>query len=231
VLVSGISVLDRPGDVVWQLGVVPQEGNFFHGLTVRQHFQILGRLRGLGRREASRRTDELVAELRLEEHKDKPSETLSTGLRRRLLLGIAALARPPLLILDEPSTGLDVESRQNLWNVISNYPDERSSVLLTTHYIEEAEALCDRIAIISDGRLVALDTPAALRDSIDFDYKVVYRKARGLETIRGNDQDELLARVKELGVEQYSVSRASLEDAYLSLTGDAGGEGDSGDDS
>ena len=229
VIVGGISVRKRPSEVVWQLGVVPQEGNLFHGVTVRQHLRILGRLQGLGRRQSNKRADELIDDLRLGEHKDKPSEMLSTGLRRRLLLGIAALARPPLLVLDEPSTGLDVESRQHLWNLISNYPDHQSSVLLTTHYIEEAETLCDRIAIISNGQLTVIDTPAALRDSIDYKYKVVYRTENGLETLRGNDQDELFAKVKALGVEQYSVSRASLEDAYLSLTRSSG-DGESTDD-
>ena len=130
--------------------------------------RIFANLRGLPRKAASRRAEELIADLRLQEHRDKPQETLSGGLRRRLLLGIAALASPPLMVLDEPTAGLDPRSRLDLCNLLRSYRRRGAAVLLTTHYLEEAEALCDRVGIIQNGRLLALDTVDNLRAAHGF---------------------------------------------------------------
>ena len=120
--------------------------------------------------------------------------------------------------------GLDVESRQHLWDVIQSYRRRDAAVLLTTHYMEEAETLCDRIGVIQDGRLISIDTIANLRASIGHEYKLVYETAEGRQTVYGNDESALAARVRAEGVDEYAVMRTSLEDVYLTLTQQARNE-------
>ena len=205
------------------LGIVPQETTPFEYLSVRQHLTIFGRLRGLSAKNAERRTQELVADLDLVQHLNVPVENLSGGLRRRVLLGIAALARPPIMVLDEPSTGLDPRSRRDLWSAIRRYQDQRTTVLITSHYMEEAEALCDRVGIIQDGRLLALDTVANLRTDHGYEFKITYTCNGSMaeaQTLYGTDDTELVERVRAMGAHQYSVARTNLEDVYLALTGE-----------
>ena len=218
VRVVGIDAVANPDDAKSRIGVVPQEARLFDGLSVYQHLRIFGVLRGLSRRNAKTRADELIEELDLTAHRDFSSERLSGGLRRRLLVGIAMLAQPDVLILDEPTVGLDVESRQRLWEVLQSYRKRDAAVLLTTHYMEEAERLCDRIGIIRGGRLISLDTIANLRSSIGHEYKLVYESSEGQQTVYGDDHLALAARLRDQGVDEYSVMRTSLEDVYLALT-------------
>ena len=218
VRVVGIDAVANPDDAKSRIGVVPQEARLFDGLSVYQHLRIFGVLRGLSRRNAKTRADELIEELDLTAHRDFSSERLSGGFRRRLLVGIAMLAEPDVLILDEPTVGLDVESRQRLWEVLQSYRRRDGAVLLTTHYMEEAETLCDRIGIIRDGRLISLDTIANLRSSIGHEYKLVYETSEGQQTVYGDDHLALAARLRDQGVDEYSVMRTSLEDVYLALT-------------
>ena len=218
VRVRGIDAVAKPDQAKARIGVVPQEARLFDGLSVHQHLRIFGVLRGLSRRDARQRTDELIEQLDLKAHRNVPSERLSGGLRRRLLVGVAMLAEPDVLILDEPTVGLDVESRQRLWEVIQSYRQRDAAVLLTTHYMEEAETLCDRIGIIQDGRLISIDTIANLRASIGHEFKLVYETAQGRQTIYGDNQAALADRVRAEGVDEYAVMRTSLEDVYLALT-------------
>ena len=218
VRVRGIDAVANPDQAKARIGVVPQEARLFDGLSVHQHLRIFGVLRGLSRRDARQRTDELIEQLDLKAHRNVPSERLSGGLRRRLLVGVAMLAEPDVLILDEPTVGLDVESRQRLWEVIQSYRQRDAAVLLTTHYMEEAETLCDRIGIIQDGRLISIDTIANLRASIGHEYKLTYETPEGRQTIYGDNQAALADRVRAEGVDEYAVMRTSLEDVYLALT-------------
>ena len=155
--VHGHDVRSEPETVKALMGVVPQEASLFWDLPVWHHLRVFGKLRGLSRRDARIRADELVAELHLEEHKNKTTQQLSGGLRRRVFVGIASLARPSILVLDEPTTGLDPQSRRDLWSTINRYRGMGTTVLITTHYMEEAETLSDRVGIIHEGRLVALE--------------------------------------------------------------------------
>ena len=218
VRVLGIDAVTHPDEVKACIGVVPQEAQLFEGLSVHQHLRIFGKLRGLSRRDARQRADELIDHLDLERYRATTSSRLSGGLRRRLLVGIALLAEPDVLILDEPTVGLDVESRHGLWDVIRSYRERDAAVLLTTHYMEEAETLCDRIGIIQEGRLIAIDTIANLRASIGHEYKLVYETTEGRQTVYGNDESSLAAQVRAEGVDEYAVMRTTLEDVYLALT-------------
>ncbi len=226
VRVVGIDAVASPDDAKSRIGVVPQEARLFDGLSVYQHLRIFGVLRGLSRRDARERADELIEELDLTAHRDFNSERLSGGLRRRLLVGIAMVAEPDVLILDEPTVGLDVESRQRLWEVLQSYRQRDAAVLLTTHYMEEAETLCDRIGIIQDGRLISLDTIGNLRSAIGHEYKLVYETPEGRQTVFGDDHLDLAAQLRAQGIDEYAVMRTSLEDVYLALTQQARDEGE-----
>ena len=201
VRVRGIDAVADPDQAKARIGVVPQEARLFDGLSVHQHLRIFGVLRGLSRRDARQRTDELIEQLDLKAHRNVPSERLSGGLRRRLLVGVAMLAEPDVLILDEPTVGLDVESRQRLWDVIQSYRqrDAMPPCCLTTHYMEEAETLCDRIGIIQDGRLISIDTIANLRASIGHEFKLTYETSEGRQTVYGDDQSALAAQCAGAG--------------------------------
>ena len=216
--VFGFDAVSRPNEVKGYMGVIPQETNFYWGLSVRQHLRIFGKLRGLPPRMASCRADELVSVLGLEEHSDKPAEQLSGGLRRRLLVGIAVLADPGLLVLDEPSVGLDPESRRDLWGLLRAYRRRGATVLLTTHSMEEAEALSDRVGIIHNGALLALDTIANLRAAHGFDYKISYLADGRTQMLYGASDTALVQQVQARGIREYAVSQTTLEDVYLGLT-------------
>ena len=219
----GHDVVAEPSIVKGLLGVVPQEATLFEYLNVSQHLRIFGKLRGLTAKDANQRADQLIAELHLTEHRDVPVDRLSGGLRRRVLIGIAALAQPPIMVLDEPTTGLDPRARRDIWSLVERYKEMGTTVLLTTHYMEEAEALCDRVGIIQQGRLLALDTVPNLRAAHGYDFKITYTcngSTADAETIYGADDKEMVERVRSLGASQYSVSRTNLEDVYLALTGE-----------
>lgn len=229
VRVLGHDVVDEPLVVKGLLGILPQEVNLFEYLTVRQHLRIFAKLRGFPGKAAARRADELVQDLELSDYRDVPVDKLSGGLRRRVLVGIAAAARPPVMVLDEPTTGLDPQSRRNLWTLLRRYKEAGAFVLITTHSMEEAEAMCDRVGIINRGRLLALDTVAKLRAENGFEYKLTYVPNGDIGdavTLYGADDEELVARVREMGVHQFEVARTSLEDVYFGLTGNTEGSDD-----
>jgi ABC-2 type transport system ATP-binding protein len=219
--VYGLDVVAAPGRAKSLMGIVPQEARLYEYLTAHQTLRIFGKLRGLPSGEASRRADALISDLRLEDHRDVMVEKLSGGLKRRVMVGIASLANPRLIVLDEPTTGLDPQSRRDLWALLRRYREGGATILLTTHYMEEAEALCDRVGIIREGRLLALDTVPNLRASYGFEFKITYSTngdQAQAHMLYGTDDRELVERVQALGVRQYSVSRTSLEDVYLALT-------------
>ena len=218
VRVFGIDGLSRPNEVKHYMGIMPQEASLYFGLSIRHHLRIFGKLRGLPAKLASRRAEELIADLRLEEHRDKPADQLSGGLRRRLLLGIASVADPPLLILDEPSAALDPEARHYLWDFLRKTHQQGSTILLTTHNMLEAEELCDRVGIVQDGSWLAHDTVAHLKAAHGYEYKITFDSQEGVETIYGSDDRTLVQQVQGQGIRQYTVSQTTLEDVYLSLT-------------
>jgi ABC-2 type transport system ATP-binding protein len=219
--VFDVDVVSDPIRAKFMMGIVPQEADLHEMLTVRQTLRIFGKLRGLSSRYAATRADELIASLRLEDHRNVPNLKLSGGLKRRVMVGIATLSHPKLIVLDEPTTGLDPQSRRDLWALLRENRERGSAILLTTHYMEEAEALCDRVGVIQHGKLLALDTVPNLRAAHGYEFKVTYT-THGTEnkthTVYGVDDQELVAKVRDKGVRQYSVARTSLEDVYLALT-------------
>ena len=221
VRVMGHSAVSEPSLVKSLTGIIPQEAALYYRLSVWHHLRAFGRLHGLSMRDSRARADELVEVLRLGDHRDKEPHELSGGLRRRVLVGIAVLAHPPLLVLDEPTAGLDPQSRRDLWSIVARYKAEGTAVLLTTHYLEEAESLSDRVGIISDGRLLAMDTVDSLRSDHSLEFKATFLGAEGEPlTIYGGTSHELSEQLRNRRVEEFSISRTNLEDVYLALTGE-----------
>jgi len=147
------------------IGVVPQELNIDPFFTPRELLEVQAGLYGVPK--AERRTDEILEAVGLTRQAGSYARTLSGGMRRRLLVGKAMVHSPPVLVLDEPTAGVDVELRRQLWSHVRRLKESGVTILLTTHYLEEAQALCDRIAIINHGRLIALDTTEALLRRLD----------------------------------------------------------------
>jgi ABC-2 type transport system ATP-binding protein len=205
------------------MGITPQEAGVFGQLTVREHLELFARLKGLTKIEARTAARETAEELGLGAEFGKKVGLLSGGQQRRVLVGLALLGRPPLLVLDEPTTGLDPASRRAVWDVIRHAAARGATVILSTHYIEEAERLSDRVGIILGGRLVAFGSLEELLRRLERSYRVSYRDPADLE---GETRAryfvsfaEARRHVEAERLSEYSIARASLEDVYFTLTG------------
>jgi daunorubicin resistance ABC transporter ATP-binding subunit len=161
--VAGHDVAGDPMAVRRIIGVTAQDATVDDALTGRQNLTMIGRLSGLGRRQARARATELLDRFALDAAADRVLKGYSGGMRRRLDLAAGIVTRPPVLFLDEPTTGLDPTSRQRMWDVIRDLVAEGTTVLLTTQYLDEADQLADRISVIDHGRVIAGGTPAALK--------------------------------------------------------------------
>jgi ABC-2 type transport system ATP-binding protein len=215
------------------LGIVPQELVFDPFFSVREALRIQSGYFGVRHNDAW--IDELLAELGLSDKANANMRQLSGGMKRRVLVAQALVHRPPVIVLDEPTAGVDVELRQTLWAFIARLNREGHTVLLTTHYLEEAEALCHRIGMLKQGKLVALDRtanllsatastmlrfktdqtlPAALAGQARITGRIVQLKARDAA-----DVEHLLAALREAGVkiEDLEIGRADLEDVFVEI--------------
>lgn len=164
--VAGHDVAREPGKVRRSIGYVGQAGGLDENSPGRAGLVFAGRLGGMSRRQAEARSEELLAAFGLAEFADRPVRTLSGGQKRRFSLAVGLVDRPPLFFLDEPTTGLDPQNRANLWDEVRSLRRQGTSVLLTTHYLEEADALCDRLVIIDHGLVVAEGSPAELKKEV-----------------------------------------------------------------
>jgi ABC-2 type transport system ATP-binding protein len=176
-----ISIFGEPHDTLqarsW-IGLAEQDINLDRFLTVRETLIYHGGYFGMRKAEAEERADEMVEAFGLSPKRDVRAPKLSGGQRRRLLLARALMHRPRLVILDEPTAGVDFELRQELWQYVRRLHAEGTTILLTTHYLEEAEELCEEIALIRDGHLIARDSASALRKHFDVErLQDVYVKA------------------------------------------------------
>jgi ABC-2 type transport system ATP-binding protein len=160
--VFGHDAIDDYGKARQAVGLAPQELNLDWFLTVEETLDYHAGYFGMPKRERRERTKELLETFSLTEKADERTRTLSGGMKRRLILARAVMHRPRLLILDEPTAGVDVELRLELWHYVQRINQEGTTILLTTHYLEEAEQLCDRIAFIHDGQIVGEGTSAEL---------------------------------------------------------------------
>ncbi|WP_328616200.1 ATP-binding cassette domain-containing protein [Amycolatopsis sp. NBC_00355] len=164
--VAGFDVATEPAKVRSAIGVVGQQAAVDELLSGRQNLVLFGRLHHLGRREATRRADDLLERFDLADTGSKPVSAYSGGMRRRLDLAASLLAAPRVLFLDEPTTGLDPRSRSEVWKAVRSLVADGTTVLLTTQYLEEADRLADRISLVEHGRVIAEGTPAELKGSL-----------------------------------------------------------------
>jgi len=164
--VAGYDVVREPGQVQRRIGVTGQDATLDELLTGRQNLVMIARLGGLERRQACARAAELLDQFELSDAADRMMKTYSGGMRRRLDLAAGVLNRPPVLFLDEPTTGLDPTSRARMWGVIRRLVADGTTLLLTTQYLDEADELADRIVVIDHGRAIAEGTPRELKGQV-----------------------------------------------------------------
>ena len=243
----GFDIDEHPRNAKRSIGVVPQEILFDPFFTPEEALEIQAGLYGIAK--ADRRTAELLRAVRLEDKARAYARTLSGGMKRRLLVAKAMVHSPPILVLDEPTAGVDVELRQQLWDYVRSLHAQGVTIVLTTHYLEEAEQLCDRIAIINHGKLIANEPTRALVnmaqekvvqvevdrdlqaapaapcfDKIEFDGErtltITYRKDRV-------NAGQVLAALQSegLGIVEVSTREPDLEDVFLNLTRATGTDG------
>lgn len=247
--VAGIDVVANPLAVRSQIGVAGQYAAVDEYLSGRENLEMIGRLYHLGGRAARGRADELLADFRLEDAADRPAKTYSGGMRRRLDLAGALVTRPPVVFLDEPTTGLDPRSRGDMWEVIRELVGSGATVLLTTQYLEEADFLADDIVVIDQGEIIAQGSADQLKAKVGGERLTVTvadadRIGDAITVlapvgIADADVDEhtrtitipidtgtnaLVDAVGRLGregitVQDIGIRRPTLDDAFLSLTG------------
>jgi ABC-2 type transport system ATP-binding protein len=165
-IVGGIDVVAHPALAKQAIGVVPQQNTLDRSLTVWENLYYHGRFFGMSRKASHAAADQLLAQFHLAKWAKASVFALSGGMAQRLMVARAILHRPRILFLDEPTAGLDPQSRLALWEILTELHAEGQTILLTTHYMEEADQLCNRVAIMDHGKVLALDTPAELKSSL-----------------------------------------------------------------
>ena len=168
-IVGGVDVVAHPAQAKRLIGVVPQSNTLDRALTVYENLYFHGRFFGMSSKQSKTESLRLLDQFRLSERAKAPVLALSGGMAQRLMVARAVMHRPSILFLDEPTAGLDPQSRIALWEILSELHGEGQTILLTTHYMEEADQLCHRLAIIDHGRMLALDTPERLKASVGAD--------------------------------------------------------------
>ncbi|MGO9558571.1 MAG: ABC transporter ATP-binding protein [Acidimicrobiales bacterium] len=241
-LVLGMDPNNDGARIRRRLGLVPQDDTLDLELTVRDNLYLYGRYFDIDKREVRARVENLLEFAQLVEKGDEPVDNLSGGMKRRLTIARALISDPELVILDEPTTGLDPQARHLLWDRLYRLKQQGVTLVITTHYMDEAEQLCDRLVVMDKGRIVAAGSPreliaefstrevAELRFGVDENEKMAER-LHGLPgrvevlpdrlLVYTDDGDAVLQAVHELGLhaEASLVRRSSLEDVFLRLTG------------
>jgi lipooligosaccharide transport system ATP-binding protein len=240
--VAGLDVRRCEREIKRRIGVVPQENNLDDDLKVKENLLVYGRYYDLPRKVALRRAEELLEFVELTERAESPVDQLSGGMKRRLLIARALINDPEIVVLDEPTTGLDPQARHLVWDRLRALAAEGKTLVLTTHYMEEAARLCDRLVIMEGGLIIAQGSPKELieehvspqvlefragpeelerlRPVVEATADAVERTGEALLVFTA-DADTIMDRVRECGVEvENTVYRhAGLEDVFLRLTG------------
>lgn len=236
--VMGLDVASQGRQVRSRLGVVTQSDGLDQELSVRQNLEIFGFVAGLSRARARQRADEVLGFFNLRSRGDDEISELSGGMRRRVAIARALMGSPDVIILDEPSTGLDPESRTRVWEELTELRQTGVTLLMSTHYMDEAEILCDRIAMLDDGRILDIDTPPALvqrhagSEALEVraasttpeqlraalrDQGIAFRQVGQVLRIIGRDGAP--APRPDLEGAEISVRAPNLEDVFLALAG------------
>ena len=208
--VAGVDVIAHPAVAKQFIGVVSQTNTLDRQLTVWENLYFHGRLFGMGASESRQTADRLLEQFQLAKWAKASVYALSGGMAQRLMVARSIFHRPAVLFMDEPTAGLDPQSRLALWEILEQLNGEGQTILLTTHYMEEADQLCDRVAIMDHGKILALDTPAGLKRSVGIDTIV---------TVRALGDQEKLAATLEAGVPGISASRLTDKGVELHVSG------------
>jgi ABC-2 type transport system ATP-binding protein len=242
--ILGMDIRKNPLEVKQRMGVIPEVGNVYPDLSGRENLLLMGRYYGLSRKVREERATQLLQDLDLAGRGDDFVRTYSKGMRQRISIGCAMIHEPPLLFLDEPTEGLDVQSRRMITDKVKQMNRKGSTILLTTHNIEEASRMCHRVCIINKGKVVVIDSPERLRATFEglrsievaFDRKVdcsvfssescVVRAEEAGDKVRifTSDPDEAIERImaikEERGLKVISMATLgpSLEDVFVKLT-------------
>ncbi|HEX3493301.1 MAG TPA: ATP-binding cassette domain-containing protein [Streptosporangiaceae bacterium] len=245
---AGVDIAAHPALAKQLSGIVSQQNTLDRQLTVWENLYFHGRLFGMGAKVSRRTADELLDRFQLSKWAKASVYALSGGMAQRLMVARAIFHRPSVLFLDEPTAGLDPQSRLALWDLLGELHGDGQTIMLTTHYMEEADQLCDRVAIMDHGKILALDTPAALKRSVDADTVVTIkaggdtgrlaellsqdiegvtrtRQVEGGLQLHVQGSDRLVPRIvlaAERGgfdLADLSVSEPSLETVFINLTG------------
>jgi ABC-2 type transport system ATP-binding protein len=216
--INGFDVIKEPYEIRKFIGVVPQENNLDRDLTVYENLFIYGKLHKV--KDLKVKIKNLLEMMGLWERKDTLVSKLSGGMQRRLLLARALLSDPKVLFLDEPSIGLDPQIRRHLWEIIKKAKAEGKTIFLTTHYIEEAESLCDRVGILSKGKLIALGAPSELKKSIgNFTVEYYMDKEGSIKLWMFKTKEEAYEFAKKNDL-PLVIRETNLEDVFIKLTGE-----------
>ena len=182
--ISGLDVVSDKKEVLSIIGVVPQENSFYDELTINENIMFFGSLYGISPIEIKKRSHKILSMLKLEEKSNIRASNLSGGMKTRLNIACALIHKPEVLILDEPSVGLDPVSRKALWETIRAVNDEGTTILITTHYMEEADLLCDRILIMNRGKIVIEGTQEELKRKVGEKVVLITSSPGKYETIK-----------------------------------------------
>ncbi len=199
------------------IAVVPQEKNYERELSVYENMLVYGMLYRID--SLKQKIEEKLLKLGLLSERDTQAETLSGGMQRRLLIARALLSEPEILFLDEPTIGLDPQVRRSMWDIIRGLQSDGRTIFMTTHYMEEAETLCDRVGILLKGQLIAIDTPSNLKNSIGayvVDIQSLNGKMESIICQSRQEADDVLRNSNNGG----AIRHANLEDVFIRLTGE-----------
>jgi ABC-2 type transport system ATP-binding protein len=247
-VVAGIDVISHPALVKQVIGVVSQTNNLDRSLTVWENLYYHGLFFGMKSKQSREAADKLLVEFRLTERAKAEVMAISGGMAKRLQVARALLHEPSVLFLDEPTAGLDPQSRLALWEILRKLHNEGQTILLTTHYMEEADTICDRLAIMDHGRILAINTPKGLKESVGADSIVTISATGNLDSLaqllqkriegatRGQRVDNIIklhikgttgvlpkvvfiAEQEGFNITDLSVSEPTLETVFINLTG------------
>ncbi len=245
--VDGIDVFHHPHEIKRRIGLVFQESTADPDLTGRENLELAAALFGVPRREVEPKIDSLLERMQIGDAADRLAKTYSGGMRRRLELGVGIIHSPRVLFLDEPTLGLDPQGRAGFWRYVQELRKEHGmTVFITTHYLDEADTICERIAIIDHGRIVATGTPSELKDRLGGDVVTVHPSRTGPDVeaairalpgvvavtsydgtyrVKAPRGEELIPTLVEactragVGLTAVSLKRPSLDEVFLEFTG------------
>ncbi|MDD4161528.1 MAG: ABC transporter ATP-binding protein [Methanothrix sp.] len=220
VLINGIDLAKDPAKVKSEFGIIQQHLSLNRDLTIAENLELHARLHHLSPKDRKERIAELLDYVELSDHADYLIDDVSGGMKRRAMIARALIHRPKLLFLDEPTVGLDAQTRRRVWDLIRKMNSDGATVFLTTHYIEEAEALCQKVGIIHHGKLIALGTPIDLRQKLGMIAVEMQTNENGTKYKYFPDRAKAAEFIQDLpGTEKVVMRESNLEDVFIELTG------------